>query len=970
MVTLMKKINYIGTIAIICISFIGCIKENEIHNLDDRFVIYATREDLQSTKTELQSDNSIVWTKGDEISLFVDRGTNGGYKFVSTNEANASSTTFISSDNIEMNGSSTYWAVYPYNESTSCNGASITTILPSEQVAKAGSFDEDLFISVAKSNSNSMFFKNVCGGIKFSVANEGIKEVIFKSNNGSMISGVLNIAIGDNGVPEVKSISDGKDEIKVIAPENGTFAVGENYYVVIPPVSFPQGITLKYITSSDQYAETVIESSSVIERSVFSRLMEKDYCATFKYNPYLVFYSEGQSSIIFTGDSKKGVNIEWSNNGEKWNKYTIKNSFKGEYEELSFSSDKPLYMRGYNPTGLAGTFTINGDKVRCKGNLIALIDYQQSGQQFETIDLFSLFGGCKQLVHAPDMTGLNANMIDCSGMFYGCTSLQSAPTFPSSAFDAGSMFSGCTSLVTVPNLPANNMQKDCYKSMFYGCTSLVKAPDLPALILAESCYEQMFYGCSALKEMPNILATSMAGVYCCREMFKDCTSLTGVTPLYASEVSSESYMSMFEGCSSLTITPEIMGTIFNESACERMFYNCTSLIRTSEFHVITVGHEACREMFAGDRSLAEVCDIPANKVESFGCCQMFDGCSSLKKAPEIQATIIGDYCYYEMFSGCSSLTEGPSVLPAMHLKKKCYYRMFYFCTSLIRAPKLPSITEWDYVNGKYVTGLAEYCYEEMFRDCKSLTEPPELPSLLLNQYCYLGMFKNCISLKTAPALPANSFSYMLEDGSALPCGGCYSSMFEGCTSLTDPPVLHIQVVTGGCYENMFKGCISLITPPDLPSTQLDNCCYQSMFEGCTSLIEAPDLPAVILKENCYNSMFKNCYSLVKAPELGNSSAFATANWCCKSMFENCKSLESAPILLSYSLSPACFQKMFKGCSNLKYVKALFRVFGYISLDDWLAGVSPTGTFVKNASATWNNSEAGIPDGWTVEYATE
>lgn len=34
------------------------------------------------------------------------------------------------------------------------------------------------------------------------------------------------------------------------------------------------------------------------------------------------------------------------------------------------------------------------------------------------------------------------------------------------------------------------------------------------------------------------------------------------------------------------------------------------------------------------------------------------------------------------------------------------------------------------------------------------------------------------------------------------------------------------------------------------------------------------------------------------------------------------------------------------------------------------GVSPTGTFIKNASATWNNSKAGIPDGWTVEYATE
>ena len=970
----MKKINYIGTIAIICISFIGCIKENEIHNLDDRFVIYATREDLQSTKTELQSDNSIVWTPGDEISLFVDGGTNGGYKFVSTNEANASSTTFISSDNIEMNGSSTYWAVYPYNESTSCNGASITTILPSEQVAKAGSFDEDLFISVAKSNSNSMSFKNVCGGIKFSVANEGIKEVVFKSNNGSMISGVLNIAIGDNGVPEVKSISDGKDEIKVIAPENGTFTVGENYYVVIPPVSFPQGISLKYITSSDQYAETVIESSSVIERSVFSRLMEKDYCATFKYNPYLVFYSEGQSSIIFTGGPKEGVNIEWSNNGKKWNKYTIKNSFKGEYEELSFSSDKPLYMRGYNPTGLAGTFTINGDKVRCKGNLIALIDYQQSSQQFETIDLSSLFGGCKQLVHAPDMTGLNANMIDCIGMFSGCTSLQSAPTFPSSAFEAGHMFSGCTSLVTVPNLPANNMQKGCYRSMFYGCTSLVKAPDLPALILAESCYEEMFYGCSALKEMPNILATSMAGVYCCREMFKDCTSLTGVTPLYASEVSSKSYMSMFEGCSSLTITPEIMGTIFNKSACERMFYECTSLIKTSEFHVITVGQDACREMFKGDKSLAEVCDIPANKVDSFGCYQMFTGCSSLKKAPEIQATTIGYYCYSEMFSGCSSMTEGPSVLPAMHLEERCYQRMFDGCTSLISAPKLPSKTGWNAGIGKYIPGLAEACYEEMFLNCTSLTVAPELPAYDLKHDCYRGMFKNCKSLKVPPELPAIDFIYTYEDGSQ--SSGetrCYSYMFEGCSSLTEAPVLRIYQLTNNCYTGMFKGCTSLINPPDLPSTELKPGCYSLMFEGCTSLEVAPELPARVLPSACYHSMFKDCTSLVTAPELGQGASIGPASECCTSMFENCKSLESAPILRVYSLTGykyACFSKMFKGCSNLKYIKALFKSFEKNTLDSWLMGVSPNGTFVKNAEATWDNSEAGIPEGWTIEYATE
>ena len=706
MVKLMKKRIYLGTIATICIAMTGCIKENEIHNPDDRFVIYASREDLLSTKTELQSDNSVVWTKGDEISLFVDRGTNGGYKFVSTNEENASSTTFICSDNIEMNGSSTNWAVYPYNESTSCDGTSITTILPSEQVAKAGSFDEELFISVAKSSTNSMSFKNVCGGIKFSVANEGITEVVFKSNDGSMISGILNIIINDEGLPIVKSITGGKDEIKVIAPDNGTFAVGENYYVVIPPISFSQGITLKYINSSEQQAETVIESSSVIERSVFSRLMEKDNGASFKYNPYIIFYSEGQSSIILEGSYTEGVNIEWSYDGENWNKYTMTHSYGSwcEYEELSFSSDKPLYMRGNNPTGFGHvSFTINGDKVKCKGNLIALIDYKQSGQRFDTISFSKLFHNCEQLVQAPDMTGLDANLIYCGEMFSGCTSLQSAPNFPLSKLYAAYMFSDCTSLVTVPNLPANNMFESCYNGMFKGCTSLEKAPDLPALILAKYCYSEMFKGCSALKEMPNILATSMEGGYCCQEMFKDCTSLTGVTPLYASKVNGSCYESMFEGCSSLTITPEIMGTTYYNDACKRMFYDCTSLIRTSEFHVRKIGMYACYEMFKGCNSLTEVCDIPADTVSHMGCYQMFYGCNSLKKAPEIQATtLLGEWCFTDMFSGCSSMAEGPSILPAMQLTERCYYRMFNGCTSLTKAPKLPSSTRYNAGKGTYI----------------------------------------------------------------------------------------------------------------------------------------------------------------------------------------------------------------------------------------------------------------------------
>jgi hypothetical protein len=40
-------------------------------------------------------------------------------------------------------------------------------------------------------------------------------------------------------------------------------------------------------------------------------------------------------------------------------------------------------------------------------------------------------------------------------------------------------------------------------------------------------------------------------------------------------------------------------------------------------------------------------------------------------------------------------------------------------------------------------------------------------------------------------------------------------------------------------------------------------------------------------------------------------------------------------------------------------------------DNWVSGVSATGTFVKNSAAQWNVTGVyGVPNGWTVETASE
>ena len=65
------------------------------------------------------------------------------------------------------------------------------------------------------------------------------------------------------------------------------------------------------------------------------------------------------------------------------------------------------------------------------------------------------------------------------------------------------MFYGCTSLTTAPELPATTLGIKCYSDMFAACTSLTKAPTrLPAIKLADYCYQYMFANCIKLTESP------------------------------------------------------------------------------------------------------------------------------------------------------------------------------------------------------------------------------------------------------------------------------------------------------------------------------------------------------------------------------------------------------------------------------------------------------------------------------------
>lgn len=143
-----------------------------------------------------------------------------------------------------------------------------------------------------------------------------------------------------------------------------------------------------------------------------------------------------------------------------------------------------------------------------------------------------------------------------------------------------------------------------------------------------------------------------------------------------------------------------------------------------------------------------------------------------------------------------------------------------------------------------------------------------------------------------------------------------------------------------CYENMFYFWFNDMPIVDasnlvVPYTELaDSCCYY-MFEDCTSLETAPQLPATKLAEYCYDSMFQGCKALTTAPELPATK-----------------------------LVKGCYEYMFYNCSNLNYVKCLAEDIDAINgLNNWVYGVSPTGTFVRLCDVEWTRGISAIPSGW-------
>ena len=295
--------------------------------------------------------------------------------------------------------------------------------------------------------------------------------------------------------------------------------------------------------------------------------------------------SDNTLSITKSSSSAPTVEVFKSTDGTNW-------TSMGQTDTTPITATIPanskLYLKATANTWANGDtkynhITATGNN-NVGGNIMSLLN----GDNFENTTIttgntfYYLFNGDTKLVSAGNLTLPSNVKDDCySHMFYGCTSLTTAPTLP--ALNAprwcyANMFYRCTSLTTAPALPATTIGDNAYNSMFYGCTSLTTAPVLNATTIADACYKNMFQGCTGLTIVQSLPATTLAN-NCYRGMFIGCTGLTTLPTdlLPATTLADYCYYSMFQDCTNITNAPVLPATTLTQYCYRTMFERCTHL---------------------------------------------------------------------------------------------------------------------------------------------------------------------------------------------------------------------------------------------------------------------------------------------------------------------------------------------------------------------------------------------------------
>lgn len=257
-------------VAAACVILNACFEKEEEPQLVSQDQTYAseitiTADHAQQTKTSLvDGGTEVLWNQNDRIWVYNGRAD---APFSSLNEEPARVADFHGA--LDYFSGDTLVAVFPFRKDITFDGKNISVPLPYSQEGVAGSFSEEINLAAAQSTSLRMSFKNICGGVRFTVSRNDICRISLEGLGEEKLAGRLTVAF-EEGVPCIKDITEESTRIILSPSEGDVFEPGQWYYMVMAPGTLAKGVRMTFTTLDGLTGVAESANPLTVIRSVFA----------------------------------------------------------------------------------------------------------------------------------------------------------------------------------------------------------------------------------------------------------------------------------------------------------------------------------------------------------------------------------------------------------------------------------------------------------------------------------------------------------------------------------------------------------------------------------------------------------------------------------------------------------------------------------------------------------------------------
>ncbi len=247
----MKLYGILAAAAIILPAFASCNKEISESGPVDKIRLEPISLSTSDTKTSVHG-NEIWWTPSDKIAVFSNIGNYLTPYSLSATSVEGSNAVFAGEVG---EGTTDFYAIYPYSVAVSAAGGLIDITVPVDQTAKAGSFGEGMNISIAKGTKKpgipqvaGVAFHNVCSYLKFTVPSyiSNVNRVDVTCDRNIAGSTTVNYANLESGSDTVTGPGTSSS-----VSMSGPFASGSTFWFVLTPGKV-NSLTIKLSTEDGE----------------------------------------------------------------------------------------------------------------------------------------------------------------------------------------------------------------------------------------------------------------------------------------------------------------------------------------------------------------------------------------------------------------------------------------------------------------------------------------------------------------------------------------------------------------------------------------------------------------------------------------------------------------------------------------------------------------------------------------------